>query len=162
MAAKREAAKTNMAELHDDDNGRDQVYEEIEEPEGTQGNGEEKKTPVKVPLSSTVPIVMPSLPMKRKLLIECASAGDNDFADLEGDSGAVGRVALRKSSDDGQGSTSLAFDLKGIMYDATFVPSVSIMVINRSAEEAKVEAVFNNFVRLEERAGQEDILVRPS
>ena len=165
---------TDGEENETEKEGHDHDHEQLEEEPTTTTNATAAAAAAaaaiaerdnKLAMSSVIPIVMPSegRAMKKKFLVECASAGENDFADLDGDSGAVGRVALRKSKgDDGEsGNTSLAFDLKGIIYDASFVPSVSVMVIQRTGDqgEAKVEAVFNSFVRLEERAGQEDILV---
>ena len=118
--------------------------------DGGGGAGPAKPPPEK----GCLPLIAPHAERlkRKKFLVECASTGDNDFADLEGDSGAVGRVIF------GGSPAALAFDLKGVIYDTSLVPSVSVLVINRTADEARVESVMSSFLRLEEREGQEAVL----
>ena len=42
-------------------------------------------------------------------------------------------------------------DLKGVIYDAAVVPSYALLVVNIGPNEAKVEAVMNDFVQLHPR-----------
>lgn len=157
-AAVRDGAQMAKPELHsvpcDGDGG-----EMVRNPIASSG-GEDKGSGLgpsgKATEKGRLPLVAPPAERlkRKKFLVECASSrGDNDFADLEGDSGAVGRVIFNGNP------TRLAFDLKGVVYDTSLVPSVSMLVINRTAEEARVESVVSSFLRLEEREGQEDVLM---
>mmetsp|Transcript_4295 Transcript_4295/g.12388 ORF Transcript_4295/g.12388 Transcript_4295/m.12388 type:complete len:371 (-) Transcript_4295:122-1234(-) len=66
--------------------------------------------------------------------------------DLTGDSGAVGRVLVKKTDDGGH---HMQFDLKGIMYDARHaaLPG-TLMVVNINQCEAKVETLLGSFLQL--------------
>ena len=64
----------------------------------------------------------------------------------------IGRVIVNDNP------ATLALDLKGVVYDASFLPSVSMLVVNPTKNsEAQVEAVLSSFVRLDTREGQREL-----
>jgi hypothetical protein len=57
----------------------------------------------------------------------------------------VGRVVISGKA----GSEQLRIDLKGVVYTASVLPlATTALVVNIGASEAKVESLFNDFVRL--------------
>lgn len=104
--------------------------------------------------SNTATVIVPEKMPQSKLLLELES---NDAiagtTDLSGDSGVIGRMLLRKiAGPGGNGTTeSMELDLKGRIYNMTPVQYPgTIMVLNFSGNEAKVESVTDMFIQLRE------------
>ena len=103
--------------------------------------------------SNSATIVIPDkLPME-KMIFELEShdsiAGTTD---LSGDSGVIGRMLLRKiATAEGGTMESMELDLKGSIYNMTPVrfPG-TIMVMNFTGNEAKVEGITDMFIQLRE------------
>lgn len=93
-------------------------------------------------VSSRLPLVLPDKVQRSKALVEC----DGDLIDLSGDVGAVGRIIVSNGS---SGNHELLLDLKGTIYKSTIIPSRTFCVVSVGQSEAKIEAIMNNFVRLE-------------
>ncbi|PKA57868.1 DNA-binding protein BIN4 [Apostasia shenzhenica] len=75
-------------------------------------------------------------------LVEC----DGDSIDLSGDVGAVGRIMV---SNGPSGNHEMLLDLKGTIYKSTIVPSRTFCVVCYNLMAAQIEAIMNDFVRLE-------------
>ncbi|KAL6749351.1 hypothetical protein V8C86DRAFT_1017020 [Haematococcus lacustris] len=102
------------------------------------------------PIKAKLPLLLPDKVPRNKALLELVAGGDEAVVDLAGDAGAVGRLSVTGKA----GSEELVVDLKGVMFAATILPlAVTAMVINIQPNGAKVEAVFNDFVRLSELRG---------
>ncbi|GIL75941.1 hypothetical protein Vretimale_5514 [Volvox reticuliferus] len=110
-----------------------------------------------------LPIMLPERLNRNKVLLELPSApasGEqyHGAADLSGDSGAVGRIVVLGSGASGKGAAAadgsglqLQVDLKGVLYNAWVLPlATTAMVLNIGPTEAKVESLFNDFIRLRE------------
>lgn len=106
------------------------------------GNKRTKKRGAGASHPESLKLQMPEKVAKAKILVETEAT---EATDLEGDVGVVGRAQRSDTSGNSQ------LDLKGVIYDCHVLPAKSSMaVIHVSGSEAKVEAVFNDFVRLEE------------
>ncbi|GBG80703.1 hypothetical protein CBR_g31160 [Chara braunii] len=79
------------------------------------------------------------------VLVEC----DSDAAplDLSGDVGSVGRFSVR---DAGEDCAALLLDIKGTVYKGSIMSSTTFFVVNVGATEAKLEAIMNDFMLLQE------------
>eukprot|EP00271_Cylindrocystis_brebissonii_P017499 TRINITY_DN4575_c0_g1_i1.p1 TRINITY_DN4575_c0_g1~~TRINITY_DN4575_c0_g1_i1.p1 ORF type:complete len:649 (+),score=235.30 TRINITY_DN4575_c0_g1_i1:214-2160(+) len=119
--------------------------QEAAAPADADGAEKKPKTAMKAPPS--LPLVLAEKIIRSKVLVECA---EDDQLDLSGDAGAVGRVLVRPAKDKGQGGEQLFFDLKGSVYRAIILPTTTFLVVNVGQSEAKVEAIMNDFVQLEE------------
>ncbi|GIL44606.1 hypothetical protein Vafri_2130 [Volvox africanus] len=113
-----------------------------------------------------LPIMLPEKLNRNKVLLELPAApasGEHyhGAADLSGDSGAVGRIVVVGAGASGKGATAaggsdgaalqLQVDLKGVMYNAWVLPlATTALVLNIGPTEAKVESLFNDFIRLRE------------
>lgn len=103
--------------------------------------------------SNSATVVIPDkLPME-KLIFELES---NDAiagtTDLSGDSGVIGRMLFRKIATSERGTMeSMELDLKGSIYNMTPVQFPgTIMVMNFTGSEAKVEGITDMFIQLRE------------
>ncbi|KXZ56279.1 hypothetical protein GPECTOR_1g244 [Gonium pectorale] len=134
-------------------------------PDGTQpaaaGGG------VAAGVSGPIPIMLPEKLNRNKVLMELPpppSGSDghgHGVADLSGDAGAVGRVIVLAGGKGAAGGScsgsevQLQVDLKGVVYNAWVLPLAgSAMVLNIGPTEAKVESLFNDFIRLREAPDQ--------
>ncbi|GLI65477.1 hypothetical protein VaNZ11_009015 [Volvox africanus] len=111
-----------------------------------------------------LPIMLPEKLNRNKVLLELPAApasGEHyhGAADLSGDSGAVGRIVIVGAGASGKGAAAtggldggaLQIDLKGVMYNAWVLPlATTALVLNIGPTEAKVESLFNDFIRLRE------------
>lgn len=125
----------------------------------TNGTQDHPTKPKEAPAAKTVRVLPTSahelaimLPEKLpqfKMLVELESTGEvHGATDLSGDSGAIGRMIVNK---DTSGNPCIQLDLKGILYNATLVPSaVTMAVVNLSGNEGKVECLLDDFVQLRE------------
>mmetsp|Transcript_15596 Transcript_15596/g.21556 ORF Transcript_15596/g.21556 Transcript_15596/m.21556 type:complete len:299 (+) Transcript_15596:23-919(+) len=95
--------------------------------------------------ASHLPLILPDKVVRTKVLVECP--GDNEATDLDGDIGSVGRFNIIGGH--------MQLDLKGVIYNATIVPSYTFCVVNVGPTEAKIEAIMNDFVQLEARPQEE-------
>lgn len=102
--------------------------------------------------STSATVVIPDkLPMS-KLILELES---NDAVagttDLSGDSGVIGRMLLRKIAAESGTDECMELDLKGSIYNMTPVQYPgTIMVVNFTGSEAKVEGITDMFIQLRE------------
>ncbi|KAL0922167.1 hypothetical protein M5K25_006132 [Dendrobium thyrsiflorum] len=103
---------------------------------------EDTKVKPATSLVSRLPLIFPEKVQRSKALVEC----DGESIDLSGDVGAVGRVIVSKGS---SGNNELFLDLKGTIYKSTIVPSRTFCIVSVGQSEAKIEAIMNDFVRLE-------------
>lgn len=101
-----------------------------------------KVKPAALLVSSRLPLLLPEKVQRSKALVEC----DGDSIDLSGDVGAVGRIIVSKGS---SGNHEMLLDLKGTIYKSTIVPSRTFCVVSVGQSEAKIEAIMNDFVRLD-------------
>jgi hypothetical protein len=101
--------------------------------------------------SASIPVVLPERLSNLKLLMELessASAAVHGATDLSGDSGAIGRFMVARGSGGGR---QVQVDLKGVLYNATLVPSSGTMaIVNIGQTEAKIEALFSEYAQLRE------------
>ncbi|XP_062218193.1 DNA-binding protein BIN4 [Phragmites australis] len=96
-------------------------------------------------VSQRLPLIFPDKVQRSKALIEC----DGDSIDLSGDIGAVGRIVV---SNGPTGNQDLLLDLKGTIYKTTIVPSRTFCVVSVGQSEAKIEAIMNDFIQLEQQS----------
>ncbi|XP_020580589.1 DNA-binding protein BIN4 isoform X2 [Phalaenopsis equestris] len=106
---------------------------------------EDTKAKPAASLVSSLPLVFPDKVQRLKALVEC----DGDSIDLSGDVGAVGRIIVSNAS---SGNHELFLDLKGTIYKSTIVPSRTFCIVSVGQSEAKIEAVMNDFIRLEAKS----------
>lgn len=98
---------------------------------------------------SEMQVMMPDKIPHHKVLVEL-NLKDAAAGDLSGDAGAVGRLMLVGKSGQHQ---ELRVDLKGTVYTAEVVPLAgTMMVVNLGQQDAKVEAVLSQFLRLQEES----------
>lgn len=117
------------------------------------GTNTNKQTTLNTIVNSTsATVVIPDkLPMS-KLILELES---NDAVagttDLSGDSGVIGRMLLRKIAAESGTNDCMELDLKGSIYNMTPVEYPgTIMVLNFTGSEAKVEGITDMFIQLRE------------
>ncbi|DBA87953.1 TPA: hypothetical protein ACH3X1_004938 [Trebouxia sp. C0004] len=98
-------------------------------------------------LSGEIPVLLPEKLSAFKCLVEVEAGTSTDLA---GDAGAVGRFAMTRHSERQQAQ----LDLKGQMYHMNVVPCASTLcVLNIRQTEAKVEAIFPDYVQLRQDSG---------
>lgn len=117
---------------------------------GTNKNKQATLTTIVNSNSATV-VIPDKLPMS-KLILELES---NDAVagttDLSGDSGVIGRMLLRKIASESGTNDCMELDLKGSIYNMTPVQYPgTIMVVNFTGSEAKVEGITDMFIQLRE------------
>lgn len=103
-------------------------------------------------------LMMPDKLPSNKVLIELNPAATDAHSkgtmELAGDAGSVGRIVIDKGAGmaSGQeGGPSFQIDLKGVLYDAQVIPlNGTAMILNIGIDQAKVEAVMHDFVRLKQ------------
>lgn len=94
--------------------------------------------------SNEIPVMLPEKLVRAKVIVELEPT-DGGATDLAGDAGAVGRFLVAGPS----GEEEIKIDLKGVMYQASVVPmATTLCVVSTSATEAKVEAIFTDFMQL--------------
>lgn len=114
----------------------------LDAPEDGPVQEDTKTKPAALLVSSRLPLVLPEKIQRSKALVEC----DGDSIDLSGDVGAVGRIIVSNGS---SGNHELLLDLKGTVYKSTIVPSRTFCIVSVGQSEAKIEAIMNDFVRLD-------------
>lgn len=98
-------------------------------------------------LPGEIPVLLPEKLSALKCLVEVE---DGTSTDLAGDAGAVGRFAMTRHSERQQAQ----LDLKGQIYQMKVVPCASTLcVLNIRQTEAKVEAIFPDYVQLRQDSG---------
>lgn len=102
--------------------------------------------------ANSVTVRLPDKMPVQKMLMELEShdtlAGTTD---LSGDSGAIGRMLLRKTREGDTTIERMELDLKGCIYSVTPVEYPgTIMVLNFTGSEAKVESISDTFIQLRE------------
>ncbi|WPT17853.1 DNA-binding protein BIN4 [Picochlorum sp. SENEW3] len=102
--------------------------------------------------ANSVTVRLPDKMPVQKMLMELEShdtlAGTTD---LSGDSGAIGRMLLRKTREGDSTVERMELDLKGCIYSVTPVEYPgTIMVLNFTGSEAKVESISDRFIQLRE------------
>ncbi|DBA70196.1 TPA: hypothetical protein ACH3X2_012110 [Trebouxia sp. C0005] len=98
-------------------------------------------------LPGEIPVLLPEKLSALKCLVEVE---DGTNTDLAGDAGAVGRFATTRHSQQQQAQ----LDLKGQIYHMNVVPCASTLcVLNIRQTEAKVEAIFPDYVQLRQDSG---------
>ena len=117
---------------------------------GTQTQGGASSSQPKGDLTLILPDKLPS----NKILVELHAASEHSRGtmDLAGDAGSVGRIVVNKGQANTSGAgSSFQIDLKGTLFDAQVLPlNGTAMIINIGVDQAKVEAVMHDFVRLKE------------
>ncbi|XP_020264562.1 DNA-binding protein BIN4 [Asparagus officinalis] len=93
-------------------------------------------------VSSRLPLMFREKVHRSKALVEC----DRDSIDLSGDVGSVGRIVI---SNGPAGNNEMLLDLKGTIYKSTIVPSRTFCIVSVGQSEAKIEAIMNDFIKLE-------------
>ncbi|KAL0051772.1 hypothetical protein WJX82_001883 [Trebouxia sp. C0006] len=98
-------------------------------------------------LPGEIPVLLPEKLSALKCLVEVE---DGTSTDLAGDAGAVGRFAVTRHSEQQQ----VQLDLKGQIYHMNVVPCASTLcVLNIRQTEARVEAIFPDYVQLRQDSG---------
>lgn len=104
--------------------------------------------------SNNATVIIPDKLPPSKLILELES---NDAiagtTDLSGDSGVIGRILVRKiATENGNGTREcMELDLKGSIYNMTPVQYPgTIMILNFTGSEAKVESLTDTFIQLRE------------
>ena len=104
----------------------------------------------------SINVVVPDRLPGSKLIMELeANHAIASATDLSGDTGAIGRILRRTvaAADDESTLDCHELDLKGRMYTVTPVEFPgTIMVLNFTGEEAKVESVMESFIQIREDA----------
>lgn len=110
----------------------------------------------KAPPASRLPFVLAPKVKRDQLLFESTDS----TLDLSGDFGTIGRLRVHtksagaSSSANGSaaapmhGDHAITLDLKGKVFDGDVVPCNTLCIVSIDDKQAKVEAVFSDFVRL--------------
>lgn len=102
--------------------------------------------------ANSVTVKFPDKIPVQKMLMELESHDTlTGTTDLSGDSGAIGRMLVRKVKEGDTTMERVEMDLKGSIYSVTPVQYPgTIMVLNFTGSEAKVESISDTFIQLRE------------
>ena len=106
------------------------------------------------PKGDLILMMLDKLPCN-KMLVELnpapTDAHSKSTMELAGDAGSVGRIVINKNSSGDDAGPSFQIDLKGVLYDAQVLPlNGTAMILNIGVDQAKVECVMHDFIRLKE------------